>query len=312
MPDPPSPIDTPEQFNEKAFFFFAALAQFGAEASALAASIDFDSTDIQRQVAVRFAATGSGDAIVGVLAPAITAYTTGLRVTTIPAAANSGGVATLDVGAGAKKIYKRASPAAVAISAGDYNGSGPFSFEYVSSLDGGAGGWILLDPIDSVPPGKIEFYARATAPVGRLKANGAAVSRAVYSSLDAAIYVGDALNATSLSGYRCTDPANPSTSRSVTGAYIVLPDIRGEHLRGWDDGRGVDAGRMLLSWQDSENKSHAHQQTTNAYDYGSGNDGTYTSGNSRGGSYASGNYTLSAGGTETRVRTVAFLACITY
>ncbi|MGL4858396.1 MAG: phage tail protein [Enterobacteriaceae bacterium] len=28
-----------------------------------------------------------------------------------------------------------------------------------------------------------------------------------------------------------------------------LPDLRGEFLRGWDDGRGVDVGRNMLSWQ---------------------------------------------------------------
>lgn len=29
----------------------------------------------------------------------------------------------------------------------------------------------------------------------------------------------------------------------------VKPDARGEFIRGWDSGRGVDAGRFLLSWQ---------------------------------------------------------------
>ncbi|NRN26863.1 tail fiber protein [Photorhabdus heterorhabditis] len=29
-----------------------------------------------------------------------------------------------------------------------------------------------------------------------------------------------------------------------------LPDLRGEFIRGWDDTRGVDNGRKLLSWQD--------------------------------------------------------------
>ncbi|KEY56930.1 tail fiber protein [Serratia sp. DD3] len=29
----------------------------------------------------------------------------------------------------------------------------------------------------------------------------------------------------------------------------VLPDLRGEFIRGWDDGRGVDAGRVMLSTQ---------------------------------------------------------------
>ncbi|MGV4234920.1 phage tail protein, partial [Citrobacter freundii] len=29
----------------------------------------------------------------------------------------------------------------------------------------------------------------------------------------------------------------------------VLPDLRGEFIRGWDDGRGVDAGRIILAQQ---------------------------------------------------------------
>lgn len=30
---------------------------------------------------------------------------------------------------------------------------------------------------------------------------------------------------------------------------LILPDLRGEFIRGWDNGRGVDPGRSLLSWQ---------------------------------------------------------------
>ncbi|MBW1216557.1 tail fiber protein, partial [Pantoea allii] len=30
---------------------------------------------------------------------------------------------------------------------------------------------------------------------------------------------------------------------------LRLPDLRGEFIRGWDDGRGVDSGRSLLSYQ---------------------------------------------------------------
>lgn len=30
---------------------------------------------------------------------------------------------------------------------------------------------------------------------------------------------------------------------------LKLQDLRGEFIRGWDDGRGVDTGRSLLSWQ---------------------------------------------------------------
>lgn len=38
-----------------------------------------------------------------------------------------------------------------------------------------------------------------------------------------------------------------------------LPDIRGEFIRGLDNGRGVDAGREMLSVQSDEIKSHNHK-----------------------------------------------------
>ncbi|HHU1435674.1 TPA: tail fiber protein [Escherichia coli] len=38
-----------------------------------------------------------------------------------------------------------------------------------------------------------------------------------------------------------------------------LPDLRGEFIRGWDDGRGIDAGRALLSLQNGGVESHTHQ-----------------------------------------------------
>ncbi|EBQ6099578.1 phage tail protein, partial [Salmonella enterica subsp. enterica serovar Typhi] len=38
-----------------------------------------------------------------------------------------------------------------------------------------------------------------------------------------------------------------------------LPDLRGEFIRGWDDGRGVDAGRALLRLQDDSFEAHRHE-----------------------------------------------------
>lgn len=38
----------------------------------------------------------------------------------------------------------------------------------------------------------------------------------------------------------------------------VLPDLRAEFIRGWDNGRGIDAGRNLLSPQAGDNLSHGH------------------------------------------------------
>ncbi|ECA3027149.1 tail fiber protein, partial [Salmonella enterica subsp. enterica serovar Thompson] len=50
----------------------------------------------------------------------------------------------------------------------------------------------------------------------------------------------------------------------------ILPDLRGEFIRGWDDGRGVDSGRVLNSLQDSDNKAHIHDDE---YSYGGGGAG---------------------------------------
>ncbi|ENE2373334.1 tail fiber protein, partial [Klebsiella aerogenes] len=44
---------------------------------------------------------------------------------------------------------------------------------------------------------------------------------------------------------------NTSTYPLLAKAYPAgkLPDLRGEFLRGWDDGRGLDSGRAILSMQ---------------------------------------------------------------
>ncbi len=79
------------------------------------------------------------------------------------------------------------------------------------------------------PPGQVAAFARTNAPNGWLKANGAAVSRTTYSSLFAAIGT--------------TFGAGDGSST------FNLPDLRGEFLRGLDDGRGVDPARTLGSAQ---------------------------------------------------------------
>ena len=79
------------------------------------------------------------------------------------------------------------------------------------------------------PSGMVMIFAGDFAPVGWLKANGAAVSRTAYAKLFAAI------------GTRFGAGDGHST--------FNLPDLRGEFPRFWDDGRGVDAGRALGSLQ---------------------------------------------------------------
>lgn len=165
--------------------------------------------------------------------------------------------------------------------------------------------------------GSVVFFARNTAPPGWLKANGAAVSVSTYADLASAIYVGDALNATAYFGYRCTSPSSPGTTRSPTGAYIVLPDLRGEFLRGWSDGRNVDAGRSFGTAQADMVVSHDHDLPTSTDangDRATINDSSFgiNTPNNVAPTLGFRAYVDPTGGPETRPRNVALLACIRY
>ena len=92
--------------------------------------------------------------------------------------------------------------------------------------------------------GKISMFARSTAPSGYLKCNGAAISRTTYKALFSAI--GTTFGA-----------GDGSTTFNI-------PDLRGEFIRGWDDARGVDSGRVFGGWQDGQNVSHTHTGTTSS------------------------------------------------
>lgn len=108
--------------------------------------------------------------------------------------------------------------------------------------------------------GEVFWTRAATPPTGSLKANGAAVLREAYRALDAAIYVGDADNATAESGYRCSDISNPSTTRSVTGAYIVLPNLvdRMPIGAGGLYALGATGGEAAHTLTSAEMPSHTH------------------------------------------------------
>nr|CAA44052.1 Sc/SvP [Escherichia coli] len=146
----------------------------------------------------------------------------------------------------------------------------------------------------ALPVGVPVPWPSATPPTGWLKCNGAAFSSEMYPKLAKAY------------------PTNK------------LPDLRGEFIRGWDDGRGVDAGRALLSIQTGMLEKHRHIVVANdgydtkdewelatifkkTYTQGRGLDASNTGGNlipsptlhSRG---SIGN----TGGSETRPRNIAF------
>jgi microcystin-dependent protein len=111
-------------------------------------------------------------------------------------------------------------------------------------------------------PGFITATRSLLTPSGWLYCNGQAVARTLYPALDNAIYCGDSNNATALDCYHCDNPASPNTTQDTNGAYLVLPDLRGEFFRGFDDGRGVDSGRTFWSWQNHQFQDHSHQLTT--------------------------------------------------
>ncbi|WP_079218135.1 phage tail protein [Herbaspirillum robiniae] len=141
------------------------------------------------------------------------------------------------------------------------NGSAQQQFSVAAGTD--ASHAVSLSQMNSaiatgIPAGFSGKFRRTTAPAGWLKENGAAVPVVAYQNLANAIYCGDTNNATALWGYRCTNQASPTTSRSTAGEYIVLPDSRGEYDRGWDDGRGIDSGRSMWSWQAGQNLAHSH------------------------------------------------------
>ncbi|HAV9041003.1 TPA: integrase [Escherichia coli] len=146
----------------------------------------------------------------------------------------------------------------------------------------------------ALPVGVPVPWPSVTPPTGWLKCNGAAFSAEEYPELAKAY------------------PTNK------------LPDLRGEFIRGWDDGRGIDAGRVLLSIQAGMLEKHRHPVVANdgydskeewelatifrrAYTQGRGLDAAAAGGSlipsptlhSRG---SIGN----TGGSETRPRNIAF------
>ncbi|CAH5914559.1 hypothetical protein AI2916V1_3827 [Enterobacter cloacae] len=94
---------------------------------------------------------------------------------------------------------------------------------------------------------------------------------------------------------------------------LVLTESRGEFLRIWDDGRGVDSGRALLSAQSDDFKTHEHRFLGSGGATGSNN--VFGTTNNVNGIYTNainqpGGGTIPAfqnpGGNETRPRNIAF------
>jgi len=102
------------------------------------------------------------------------------------------------------------------------DGSGNLSFQIVAG----------------VPTSAVFCVAVATVPTGYLECNGNAVSRTTYAALFAIIGT----------NYGTGDGSST----------FNLPDLRGEFIRGFDNGKGTDSGRSIASSQSAQNASHNH------------------------------------------------------
>lgn len=177
----------------------------------------------------------------------------------------------------------------------------------------GDGSWAAPD---AIPAGTVIWFAANAAPTGYLKANGAAVSRTTYAALFSAI----------------------GTTFGVGDGSTTfnLPDLRGEFIRGWDDGRGIDTARAFGSAQSGQNAAHTHTGTTDSSgshnhtmnpSLNVGSSGAVATGavsdaglnsfasaltTTSAGAHTHTFTTASSGGTEARPRNVALLACIKF
>ena len=102
------------------------------------------------------------------------------------------------------------------------DGSGNLSFQIVAG----------------VPTGSVFCLAVNTVPTGYVKCNGQSYSRTgTYAALFAVI---------------------GTTYGSNDSSTFKVPDLRGEFIRGFDDGRGVDNGRSINDPQGGDNAQHNH------------------------------------------------------
>lgn len=156
--------------------------------------------------------------------------------------------------------------------------------------------------------GAISFHTSTAAPAGKLKANGALLSRATYATLWA--------HAQSSGNLAASDAA--WTSSSLFGQFspgdgsttFRIPYVNAYFIRPWDDSRGVDSGRGIGTSQADDNKAHTHTvsglltSTNSAQLDTSGSGQPYTTNDTKTSS--------SSGGAEARPKNIALLACIKY
>jgi phage-related tail fiber protein len=163
----------------------------------------------------------------------------------------------------------------------------------------------------ALPVGMCVHFPGNAAPTGFLPRNGALVSRTTFAALWAYAQASGNLAASdaawSANNWGQFSPGDGSTT-------FRLPDDRGEFIRGWDNGRGVDTGRTIGSWQADAFQGHVH----NTFGLANGS-GLEAGPNFSGASPTNTGSAITDGvnGTpriaaETRPRNVAWIGCIKF
>ncbi|UEP52059.1 phage tail protein [Burkholderia ambifaria] len=114
--------------------------------------------------------------------------------------------------------------------------------------------WVLT-AISTTTIGQIVFEPRTLARAGFLKANGVVVNRADYPGLWAYAQASGAL----VSEAEWNNGRWGCFSTGDGATTFRLPEMRGEFLRCWADGRDdIDSKRAIGSFQSDQNRAHAH------------------------------------------------------
>ena len=168
---------------------------------------------------------GTANAITLTSASAIASYANGQVFAFIAGSTNTGAT-TLNVNTiGAKAVMKATGNGAAALNGAEIQSGCIYSVQYNTSLNGGAGAWLLINPtVNGVEPGMIFDYGGSTAPTGYLLCYGQAVSRTTYAALFAVL---------------------STTYGTGDGSTTFnLPDYRGRVSAGKDDMGGTSANRL--------------------------------------------------------------------
>lgn len=162
-----------------------------------------------------------------------------------------------------------------------------------------AGNGLEWADAEGAPIGSVCEHAVPFAPAGWIECDGRAVSRALFD--------------------RLFDRIGTTFGAGDGATTFNVPDLRGEFVRGWDNGRGVDTGRAFGSSQADTMQGHRHAPL------GGGNFATSTAGSFAFDTVSQGSFAATTGdpvsdgangtprtSSETRPRNVALLYCIKY